>query len=68
MTYLGLALADAKRNCKRENARATLTLCSGVQYTGKLASFDETSAHLHLERGAWVTITMAELAAVESTR
>lgn len=68
MSRLGLALADAARNCTRQGAKATITLCSGVQYTGKLerSAVDNGTAHLQLEHGGWVTIGEDEIAAVES--
>ena len=67
MSRLNLALADAANNCVRENAQATLTLKSGVQFTGKLEKplpYPET-VHLTTPSG-WVTIDRDELAAVAS--
>jgi hypothetical protein len=65
---MNLALVDAANNCVRENAQATLTLKSGVQFTGKLEkpspSFPDT-VHLKTPSG-WVTIDRDELAAVAS--
>ncbi|MDQ1584470.1 MAG: hypothetical protein QOF36_2524 [Microbacteriaceae bacterium] len=65
-----LALADAARNCKRESAKATVTLRSGVQITGSLeaqSGADLGTRLLHTD-GGWVTVRVDEVAAVESHR
>lgn len=67
---MGLALADAANNCSRQGAKATLTLRSGVQFTGKLqpeSAADLGTRHLHTE-GGWITVVTDEIAAVESHR
>lgn len=66
---LGLALADAKNNCDRHGATATLTLRSGIQISGKLntGASDLNTAHIKKQDGGWATIVVDEIAAVETT-
>lgn len=66
-----LALADAANNCKRENAEVTLTLRSGVQFTGQLSGksgADLGTRHMRFDNGGWATIQVDEIAAVHSHR
>lgn len=67
---INLALADASNNCKREGANATISLKSGLQFTGKLkrdnSPFD--TCVIHTEGGGWVTVLIEEIAAVSSHR
>lgn len=73
-----LALADAANNCVREGALVTITLKSGVQYTGKLervTGSDFGTRHMKIDKpaypgdgGGWVTMLTGEIAAVESHR
>lgn len=66
-----LALADAARNCVRENAKVVLTLRSGVQIKGKLQQSrvsDLGTHYVDTPSGGWVAVLDEEIAAVESTR
>jgi hypothetical protein len=67
-----LALADASNNCVREDAMATITLRSGVRYTGKLkkrpSDLGSDTRLLELSGGGWVGLRVEEIAAVESHR
>jgi hypothetical protein len=61
-----LALHDARNNCMRAGATATITLRSGVQYSGKLER-PEHAPILRKKDGGWVAIDTDEIAAVETT-
>ena len=64
-----LALADAANNCYNNyDARCTLTLRSGVQFTGRLEKDPGgfvTDAHMKNDRKGWVTVDSLEIVAVE---
>lgn len=63
---LGISLHDAANNCSRDGAVATLTLRSGIQFTGKLEKPGVNSPTVHMETDGqgWTTIERDELAAV----
>jgi 1,6-anhydro-N-acetylmuramate kinase len=64
-----LALVDAANNCKQEDAKATLTLRSGVQITGRLKrDMVPDTAQILLAGGGWETVLIEEIAAVRSHR
>lgn len=65
---ISLALADAKKNGDRENARCRITLKSGIQYDGKINVNLGGTVNLYLDGDGWVTIDIDEIAAVESHR
>lgn len=67
---INIALVDAANNCARQGARATITLKSGVQFTGSLkheSGADLGTVHMNIESG-WATIDRDEIAAVHSHR
>jgi len=65
-----LALADAANNCYNNyEARCTLTLRSGKQFTGKLEKDPDgfmTNAHMKNGAGGWVTVDSLEIIAIET--
>lgn len=65
-----LALHDAATNCFNDyDARVTLTLRSGAQFTGKLErdpSGFVTDARLQNDRNGWVMVDTVEIVAVEA--
>jgi hypothetical protein len=67
-SWMGLSLSDAANNCRDSSAaRATLTLKSGVSFTGKLEkSPDWLTAMLVPDGGGFVTVLVSEIAAVRS--
>lgn len=67
---INIALIDAANNCAARGAKATLTLRSGVQFTGRLRKdnlLDTVVIYPEGETG-WTTVRVGEIAAVGSHR
>jgi len=64
-----LALADAANNCiNNYDARCTLTLRNGAQFTGRLDKDPDgffTNAHMKNDYKGWITVDSLEIVAVE---
>jgi hypothetical protein len=68
---IDIALVDAANNCAREGAKATVTLKSGVQITGRLdrpRNGERGTGHVYTEGGGWATFRIDEVAMVASHR
>lgn len=66
-SMLRISVIDAANNCVRENAVATVTLRSGVQFTGELekpTQAESTTVHMKTGREGWSTIDFEEIVAV----
>jgi hypothetical protein len=66
-----LALYDAADNCARHGATVILTLRSGQQIAGQLqkaTTSGDTTAHVKTASGGWVTVLIAEIAAIGAER
>lgn len=63
-----ISLIDTANNCAKVGAVATLTLKSGVQYTGELerSKVDLGTEQINFKDGGYVVIDRDEIAAVEA--
>jgi hypothetical protein len=68
-----LALHDAEKNCRSQDARVTLTLRSGVQIYGKLKPHNsplepDGTVMLETAKQGWTTVEIREIVAVGVSR